>query len=79
MMVQYKCRLYVDVIGSDRTIYRDAVLPIPPFIGLAIGARTVSEVFVSQGGDSDEIVCQLDPIDEITAKIWISTQNWSEM
>ncbi len=76
-MIQFKCRLYVYVEGSDRTLYRDAVLPIPPFIGLTIGTLAVVEVCVSQGGDSDEIVCHLEPIHETIAKILIETHRWS--
>lgn len=78
-MIQYKCRLYVNVEGSDRTLYRDAVLPIPPFVGLGIGSQRVTQVLVSQGEDSDEIVCWLAPIENRIAKYWLSDSDWSEL
>lgn len=78
-MVQFKCRLYVEVIGSARTIYRDAVLPLQPFVGLTIGSQKVKEVLVSQGEDSDEIVCWLAPIENRIAKYWLSDSDWSEL
>ncbi len=78
-MLQFKCRLYVEVIGSDRTLYRDAVLPIPPFVGLTIGSQKVKEVLVSQGEDSDEIECWLAPIKAQLADYLISDRGWSEL
>lgn len=78
-MIQYKCRLYVNVEGSDRTLYRDAVLPIPPFVGLGIGSQRVTQVLVSQGEDSDEIECKLTMIDEAAAEYWLLHNGWSEL
>lgn len=78
-MVQFKCTLYADVVGSSRTLYRDAVLPIPPFIGLVIGLDRIVEVFVSQDGDSDEIECHLEPVEGCVAECRLDEGGWSEL
>lgn len=78
-MIHFKCRLYVGVIGSDRMLYRDAVLPIPPFVGLVVGSQKVVEVLVSQFGDSEKIECKLDLIDEAAAEYWLLHNGWSEL
>ena len=69
--------LIVPIKGKkDAYVRRECDLPIPPFIGLTIGSKVVTQVYVCQGCDNSEIDVHCEPVEEIIARVWCKSGPW---
>ena len=72
-----KVTLIVPIKGKEYAyVHRDCDLPIPPFIGLTIGSKVVTQVLVCQGCDNGDIEVHCQPVEEIIARALCKHGPW---
>lgn len=77
----YHCKLVAETLDSRGKwdgdhITRIADFPLPPFVGLCVGALVVERVLILQGDRDSGIEVQLSGIERRIAESWIKHGEW---